>query len=68
MAIVLTELGPHRFVGDSETMVVHDRLHEDCEDCLMEVLIEKGSAVYFEPDTRDQAFDEGYDYCDHCFR
>lgn len=66
MALKLLALRDERFVGDSRTMVVHDRLSEDCEDCLMDPLIQQGIAVSFEPDTETQAFEEGYDYCDYC--
>lgn len=67
MSVKLTELGMRRFVGDSETMIVHDRWHSAAEDCLMEVLIEKGAARGFNPDQSDQAFWEDYEYCPHCF-
>ncbi len=67
MAVRLTELGTRRFIGDTETMIVHDRWNSTCEDCLMEILIEKGTARGFNPDQSDQAFWEDYEYCPHCF-
>ena len=67
MSYRLNELGDCRFVGDSTSKIVHDRWHGDCEDCLMQTLIDRGAAVRFEPDELDQAFVEGYDYCIHCF-
>ncbi len=67
MAVKLRELGTRRFIGDTETTLVHDRWHSSCEDCLMEVLIENGSARGFNPDESDQAFWEDYEYCPHCF-
>jgi len=63
----LTELGTRRFIGDTETMIVHDRWNAECEDCLLGVLIDKGTARGFNPDESDQAFWEEYDYCPHCF-
>ena len=56
MAVKLRELGTRRFIGDTETMLVHDRWHGNCEDCLMEVLIQNGTARGFSPDSSDQAF------------
>ena len=67
MATPIRELGNQRYVGDAERMIVHDRWHADCEDCLMEEILARGAAVGFEPDELDQAFEEGYDYCEHCF-
>jgi hypothetical protein len=67
MSYELKELADRRFIGDSASMTVHDRWHPECEDCLMQTLVERGVAVGFEPDDLDQAFAEGYDYCIHCF-
>jgi hypothetical protein len=66
MAHDLDVLRRTRFVGDSEARIVHDRWHADCEDCLMEPLVERGLAVGFKPDTLDQALSEGYEYCPLC--
>ncbi len=63
----LTELGTRRFIGDTETMVVHDRWNSNSEGCLLELIIEKESARGFNPDQSDQAFWEDYEYCPHCF-
>ncbi|MCD4690761.1 hypothetical protein K8S17_04795 [bacterium] len=67
MAVILRELGKQRFVGDTESMLVHDRWHGGCEDCLMEELIQRGVARGFAPDESDQAFWEDYEYCPYCF-
>ncbi len=67
MAVKLTELGTRRFIGDTETMVVHDRWNSNCEDCLLNLLVEKGTARGFNPDQSDQAFWEDYEYCPVCF-
>lgn len=67
MAVKLRELGTRRFIGDTETMIVHDRWNDNCEDCLMDVLIQRGTARGFNPDESDQAFWEDYEYCPHCF-
>jgi hypothetical protein len=67
MAVKLRELGTRRFIGDTETMLVHDRWNPNAEDCLMELLVEKGTARGFNPDESDQAFWEDYEYCPHCF-
>jgi hypothetical protein len=67
MAVKLRELGTRRFIGDTETMIVHDRWNENAEDCLMDVLIRNGTARGFEPDESDQAFWEDYEYCPNCF-
>ena len=63
---VLKRLDSERYVGDSSTMTVHDRWHEDCEDCLMDGLVKRGVAVAFEPDELNQAFLDGFEYCEHC--
>ncbi|MBD3349736.1 MAG: hypothetical protein GF400_11155 [Candidatus Eisenbacteria bacterium] len=55
-----------RFVGDRESMFVHDRWNRESESCFLERLVEDGKAVGFEPDTLEQAFNEGFDYCDNC--
>jgi hypothetical protein len=63
----LEKLGKRRFIGDAETMEVHDRWHEECENCLMDEIVRKGAAVGFEPDTLDGALYEGFEPCNHCF-
>ena len=67
MAVKLTELGTRRFIGDTETMLVHDRWNSNCEGCALEGLVENGTARGFNPDQSDQAFWEDYEYCPHCF-
>ncbi|MBD3368568.1 MAG: hypothetical protein GF405_10440 [Candidatus Eisenbacteria bacterium] len=66
MAHRLKDIDGVRYVGDAQRGIVHDRHHEECEDCLVENLVQRGAAVGFRPDTLAQAFDEGYDYCDWC--
>ncbi len=63
----IRKLDSERYVGDTSTMLVHDRWHGDCEDCLMEDVIARGAAVAFEPDTLERALDESFDCCDECF-
>jgi hypothetical protein len=63
----LRGLGKRRFIGNSETKEVHDRWHEDCEDCLLEDLVDKGVAVGFNPDTLDGALYQDFEPCPHCF-
>jgi hypothetical protein len=63
----LEKLDGHRFVGNLETREVHDRWHEECEDSLMEAMVEDGVAVAFEPDTLDGALNEGFETCPYCF-
>lgn len=62
----LRSLDRRRYIGDSSSMTVHDRWHSECEDCLMEDLIQRGVAVSFEPDSLDQALAEGFEYCPAC--
>ena len=66
MAVRIRELDGRRYVGDEEKKIVHDRRNGECEDCLMEDIIARGVAVGFDPDDLDQAFSEGYEYCEHC--
>ena len=63
----IEKLDGHRYVGATDTMIVHDRWHEDCEDCLMEELVRRGVAVGFAPDSLDQALWEDFEYCPYCF-
>ena len=63
----ISKLDSERYVADTSTMEVHDRWNGECEDCLMEDVIARGAAVAFEPDTLDQALEEGFDCCDECF-
>jgi hypothetical protein len=62
----ISVLQGHRYVGDTDAMVVHDRWHEECEDCLMEEVLARGVAVGFGPDTLEQALWEGFEYCPYC--
>lgn len=60
-------LGGLRYVGDRDTMTVHDLWNRDSEACGVDELVERRLAVRFDPDTLEQAFWEGFDYCDTCF-
>jgi hypothetical protein len=62
----LSTIDGRRYIGDRERMIVHDTASVECERCLMEEVLDRGAAVGFEPDTLEQAFHEGFDYCDHC--
>ena len=62
----LTQLGRRRYIGNSESMVVHDRWHPDCQGCGLMDIVRDGRAVGFEPDTLEAAFWEGYEYCEAC--
>ena len=66
MAHLLQSIAGVRYIGDTRTSVVHDRWHENCEDCLVKELVKKGVAVGFDPDTLGQALTERFDYCDWC--
>ena len=63
----LQALGRRRYVGNRETGEVHDRWHEDCEDCLLEDSVRNGHARGSEPDTLEAALNEGFETCPHCF-
>ena len=63
----ISEHKGQRFVGELDRAVVHDTWHRECEGCLVEEVIGRGVAVGFEPDRLDQAFWEGFEYCEHCF-
>ncbi len=56
-----------RYIGDRTTTIVHDSWNRDSEHCLLDELVDRGDAVGFDPDTLEQSFWEGFDYCDHCF-
>jgi len=55
-----------RYVGDRATFFVHDSWNRESEACFLDSLAEEGRAVAFDPDTLEQAFNEGFDYCDVC--
>lgn len=63
----IVEHEKQRFVGEVDRAIVHDTWHDDCEECLVEDMVERGVAVAFEPDLLDQALWEGFEYCEHCF-
>ncbi|MFH1501790.1 MAG: hypothetical protein ABIG03_01955 [Candidatus Eisenbacteria bacterium] len=64
--ISLSKMEGIRYVGDRDALVVHDTWNNDSEGCRLGDLLGRGEAVSFEPDTLEQAFDEGFDYCDDC--
>jgi len=55
-----------RYVGDRTTFLVHDSWNRESESCFLEGVAREGRAVAFDPDTLEQAFNEGFDYCDVC--
>jgi len=59
-----------RFLGNSDPghMEVHDLKDEDTSPnaCQIDEIIEAGNAVVFDPDTLEQAHNEGYDNCAYC--
>ena len=56
-----------RYLGNSDTghMEVHD-LENEKPQCQIDEIIEAGNAVVFDPDTLEQAKNEGYDNCAFC--
>jgi hypothetical protein len=62
----LEAFGRRRFIGNLETREVHDRWHEDCEDCLLEGCLKNGQAVGFEPDALATALGDGFETCPIC--
>jgi hypothetical protein len=67
MVYELMKLGQVRYVGERDTRIVHDRWHTDCQGCGLNEAVRRGDAVGFEPDSLDEAFLEGYEYCEACF-
>lgn len=54
-------------LGDTRERVVHD-LRFEVPECNIDEILAEGSAVVFLPETRAQAFTEGYDDCGWCIR
>ncbi len=56
-----------KYLGNSSSghMEVHD-LKNEKEQCQINEIIEAGNAVVFDPDTLEQAKNEGYDNCAFC--
>lgn len=54
-----------RYLGNSNTMEVHD-LNNEKPQCQIGEIIAAGHAVGFRPDTLTQARSEGYDNCAYC--
>ena len=57
---------PARYVGDSETGIVHDDWAVD--ECDVETIIRQGTAVCFAEDDPAKAEELGYRLCRRCFR
>lgn len=57
-----------RYLGDSESQVVHDLLYEvEGEDgCNIDAILRNGSAVGFFPDKKEQVRMEGFTPCPEC--
>jgi len=51
--------------SDSDNMEVHD-LENEKPQCQIDEIISAENAVVFNPDTLEQAHDEGYDNCAYC--
>ncbi len=68
MAVPITSLRGRHYVGDLETKIVHDVIHEDPtpEGCKIWELVRSGRAVGFESDRLQQALREGYTPCPKC--
>ena len=58
----------HRFLGNKNKMEVHDLANEKTgpNQCQIDEIIRAGNAVYFTPDTLDEAHRSGYDNCNWC--
>lgn len=58
----------HRYVGNSNTMEVHDLDNEDTNPngCQIDEIIRAGHAVIFNPDTLEEAHNQGYDNGHYC--
>ena len=56
-----------KYLGNSNTdhMEVHD-LGNEKPQCQIDEIISAENAVVFNPDTLEQAHDEGYDNCAYC--
>jgi len=59
-----------RYLGNNSSghMEVHDLENEKKgeNECQIDEIIRAGNAVVFDPDTLDQAHDEGYDNSEYC--
>ena len=51
--------------NSSSKMEVHD-LHNEQTNCQIDKIIQANHAVVFDPDTLEQAHNEGYDNCAYC--
>lgn len=57
-----------RYLGNKNSKEVHDLDNENTSPsgCQINEIIRAGHAVFFTPDTLDQAHREGYDNCAKC--
>ncbi len=57
-----------RYVGNVNKMEVHDLDNEQTggNECQIDEIIAADHAVIFDPDSLDQAYQQGYDNCFHC--
>ena len=65
MAYSTTTREGKRYLGNSNTMEVHDLQNEKSQ-CQIDEIIAAGHAVGFRPDTLTQAHNEGYDNGAYC--
>ena len=56
-----------KYLGNSDPdhMEIHNLLNEKPQ-CQIDEIIRSGNAVIFNPDTLEQAHNEGYDNCAYC--
>lgn len=58
----MTRRNTKRYLGNKNTIEVHD-LDRETTQCQIDEIIATGHAVYFTPDTVDQAHRKGFDNC-----
>ena len=58
----------YRYLGNKNTKEVHDLDNEDTSPsgCQIDEIIRAGHAVWFNPDTLEEAHRQGYDNCAKC--
>lgn len=55
-----------RFLGDQQTLVVHDLDREDEENCQVQPLLRSGNGITFRPDRLGEATRRDFELCPHC--
>ena len=55
-----------RFIGDTATMLVHDRRYGLCDDETLLEIVRRDAAVGFAPDDLASALAEGFEPCPDC--